>query len=610
MTNREIVTLLKRVSEVYDYIGADRFRIAAYQKAADSIQSLTDELSDLWKAGKLESVSGIGKTLASHLDELFRTGTVRHFEEVFSKVPEGVFPLTDIPGIGVRKAVKLVTALSIVGKVNVVAKLKKAAEEGKIAVIDGFGEKSQSDILDAIHRYSHGEVKDNRMPLPYAGAIASEVIEYLKLHQSVINAVTLGSLRRGVETIGDIDIAVTTKSPDDVVSYFLAYPKVKNVVERGKQGATVMLTNGRQIDLRVTDPSKFGAMLQYFTGSKAHNIKLREYALKRGLSLNEYGIKQSNKTPIGTAQDRQISNLKSQNYNSKLKIYEFTNEESFYSALGLPFIEPELREDRGEIQASIEKTLPRLVSLNDVKGDFHIHSDYDVETSHDRGVSTIGELIAEAVRLNYEFIGISDHNPSQSKHNNNDITSILKRRRSHFESYLSSHKSVRIQLLIMIECDILPDGNLPIPESAMEYLDGMIVSVHSTFGLTKTMMTQRILRGLAHPKAKILGHPTGRLLMKRPGYDADWDAIFSYLAKTGKAVEVNCCPERLDLPDSLVRKALKYGVKIALGSDSHDVSGMKYMPYGVLVSRRGWTTPRDVLNALSIDRLVQWMKYS
>src|SRR3989344_1314883 len=291
MTNQEIAQILSNIAAVYLLKGEDRFRLIAYEKAAESIRGLTQEVSDLWKAGKLTSIPGIGPNLASHIDELLRTGKVKHFQKVLKDIPESVFPLLQVPGLGIKRAYKLVTHFKIKDSKTVVERLLDAAQKGRIAQLEGFGEKSQEDIIEAIARFKRGQIKENRMPLPYAYAMASDVIDYLKKCPQVLTALPLGSLRRMVSTIGDIDVAVSTKDPDKATEWFLSYPKRKEIVEKGPQGTSILLTNGRQVDMRVIAPQQFGAMVQYFTGSKSHNIKLREFALKKGYSLNEYGIK-------------------------------------------------------------------------------------------------------------------------------------------------------------------------------------------------------------------------------------------------------------------------------------------------------------------------------
>jgi DNA polymerase (family X) len=597
-TNKDIARLLRQVAAAYTVTGESFFRTAAYERAAETIENSTLEVKDLWEERKLSGIPGIGASLSSHLDELFRTGSVKHFESVLKKLPQGMFALLDIPGFGPKKAFKLASIFKLEVAETAVVNLLKAAEQGKIAKLEGFGTKSQEDIIAAIGRFLGGQDKESRMPLPYASEIAEQIILYLKKLPEVTEAVPLGSLRRQVATIGDIDIAVSTQAPEKVLNWFINFPKKRELVEKGPAGATIRLSSGKQVDLRVQTPDKFGTMLQYFTGSKNHNIHLREVALKKGLSLNEYGIK--------TIKTQNIKH-KTGKYNTKEGIYEFDTEDGFYKAVGLPWIPPELREDRGEIEAAQNNKLPELIELTDIKGEFHVHSNYNLSPSHDLGSSSLTDIVQQSKKLGYEYIGISDHNPSVSNHNKNDIISILSRRKETFEQIMQSIKNTRVHLLIMLETDILPDGKLSIPDEASEYLDAFIVSIHSSFTIDRESMTRRILSGLSHPKAKILAHPTGRLIGSRESIEADWSRIFEFCREHDKALEINAFPQRLDLPDELVREAIGKKVKLVIDTDSHDASQMNLMRYGISVARRGWARPDDILNTLPYNTVYKWL---
>ena len=587
MTNLEIATLLRKIAAAYQILDENRFKIIAYDRAGDSIEHLTSEAKDLWDNGKLGEIPGVGEGIAHYLDELFRTGRVKHFDDVMARVPEGGFPLLSVPGLGPKKAFKLVKELGLAHANDVVAGLEKAAKAGKIASIEGFGEKSQEDILSSIATYKRGQIKENRMELPIADGIAQEVMAHLKKHPSVVRVDVLGSLRRQVSTIGDIDIAAATKKPEDVVKHFLTYPCQK-LVEQGQSGATILLHNGRQVDLRVQKPDAYGAMLQYFTGSKHHNIKLRTFALEEGLSLNEHGIK---RIKTGSTQ-------------------EYATEEAFYEAIKLPWIPPELREDKGEIEAAQAGKLPKLVEILDIKGDLHIHTSYNLESSHDLGVDSLGDHLTKAAELGYEYIGISDHNPSITNHTEDQIVDIMKRRKDKYEQLYSSwvQKVSKPKIFIMCEVDILPDGKLALPEKAFEYVDAVIVSVHSSFTQEKQHMTDRIVKAVnSYPKVRILGHPTGRLLLKREGLDADWGSVFAACKKQDVALEINAYPSRLDLPDDLVFDAVRLGLRFCINTDSHAVDQMELMKYGVAVARRGWAQTRDIVNTMGYNEFKKWL---
>lgn len=583
MTNLEIAKLLERVAAAYTIIDEQKFRfqIIAYQRAADTIEHVTSELKDLWEEGKLEGLPGIGASIRGYLEELFKTGKVRHFDEILRRVPESVFPLLSIPGFGPKRAYKLVKILGIKNPETVVSDLEKAAKAHKISSIEGFGEKSEADILEGIVRFCTREAKLTRMPLPYAFGIAKKIVEYLKKSPAVIRADPLGSLRRMVATVGDIDIAAATDKPKDVIDYFVNYPTTKRVLERGDATATIILESGTQIDLMVQSSQSYGALLQHFTGSKNHNIHLRELAIKKEMSLSEYGIK------------------------VKGKLKEFATEEEFYEALGLSWIPPELREDAGEIEVALEHRLPKLVELKDIKGDLHVHSSYDLEPSHDLGHNSMEEILEKARELDYGYITFSEHNPSITNHTEKQIYEIMKKRNNKIEQLKKSTKDVRI--INMLEVDILPDGNLAMSDRVLGELDGCVAAIHSSFNLSKEKMTERVLKALSNPCVRILGHPTGRLLRSREAYELDWDEVFDFCLKHDKALEINAWPERLDLPDVLVREAVEKGVKIVISTDAHKVSEMDLMFYGVAVARRGWAQKSDILNTLSYNEVSEWL---
>jgi len=599
MTNLEVSKKLRDVAAAYILKNKDRFRIIAYERLADLIAKSSVEIEDLWKDGKLSTFPGIGSTLSERLDELFRKGKVKHFEEAMKGLPESLFPLLDVQGFGPKRAFKLVTTLKLNNPKTVLNDLFDAAKAGKIAPIEGFGEKSQTDILKALEEYKKGLTHEVRMPLLYADAVASDMVTYLKKNPGVFTVLPLGSLRRKVSTIGDIDLAVSTNHSASVIEWFLKYPWMKTIVEKGDKGATIALSNGKQIDLRVQNPSQFGTMLQYFTGSKEHNIKLRELALQKGFSLSEYGLK-----PLPSSRNFK---LRYGAWDSKKGMWIFSSEERLYESLGLSWIPPELRENTGEIERAEKHKLPQIVTSKDIKGDFHIHTSYDLEPSHDLGASPLIDILHKASDMGYEYIGISDHNPSVSNHTDEDINTIMKLRKANYEHILSSNKSIRVKLFVMLETDILPSGELALPKKAFDYIDATIVSIHSSFAMDKETMTRRILTGLSHPKAKILAHPTGRLLGKRDGYQIDWEKLFKFCKENNKAIEINSNPDRLDLPDMLVKRAVEYGVKLVINSDSHDVSHMDFMPYGVSVARRGWAEKADIWNTMPYNKVVQWL---
>lgn len=585
MNNHEIAKLLKDVAAAYAIKNESkyRFQIIAYQKASDAIDNSTAEVSDLAKEDNLQKIQGVGPSLQEHLKELISTGHVKHFEKIMEDVPQAVFPLLDIPSFGPKKAYRLVSHFKLSDPKTVIKEVKKLAEDGKIAELEGFGEKSQSDILRAVTEYGQGVNKTSRMVLPYAGEIAEKLIEYMKKCKEVEKVYPLGSLRRRKETIGDVDIAVASKEPEKVIEHFVNYPYKDRVIERGPATSSLLISGGKHIDLMVQPPEAFGSLLQHFTGSKEHNVHLREYALKKGLSLSEYGIRSKDNPD---------------------KLTQYDDEVEFYKALGLDWIPPEIREDTGEIELAQKGLLPKLVELKDMKGDFHLHSSFPIEPSHDMGADTMETMIKKAESLGYQYLGFSEHNPSQSKHTDKQIYEILLQRSKKIEQLIKSNKNIRV--FSLLETDILPNGSLAINDEALSLLDATLVSIHSVFSMDKVEMTKRVLKGLSHPKAKILTHPTGRIINERPGYELDWKEIFAFCKAENKALEINAFPSRLDLSDQLVRQAVEHGIKLFIDTDSHAVEQMDLMQYGVSVARRGWATKDDILNAQEYNKIVDF----
>ncbi len=581
MTNLEIVRLLRAVTAVFKLKGESFFRIRAYENAADNIEHATRELKDIWEDGKLQTVPGIGANLSSHLEELFSTGSVNYFSQLFKDIPESVFEYLEIPGIGPKNALKLAKALGISRSYNAIKRLKQAAIEGKIQNIESFGKKSEKAILNGIEEYLR---REEHMLLPQAVKIAKDISEFLKKDSSVLECTWLGSLRRRSATIGDVDIAISSRKPGLVIERFTKYPQAKQILAAGKNTARLIHKNGTQIDIKIQTPAKFGALLQHFTGSKNHNIHLRELAKEKGLSLSEHGIK------VGKY------------------IKAYASEQLFYNALGMDWIPPELREDQGEIEAALIHNLPTLVKTENIKGDLHLHTNFNWISSHDNGDATMKQMADKALVLGYEYVGIGDHNPSLRSYTKNQIMSEIKRRTKAIEQLRYSYENINskrtIHLLNTLEVDILADGNLAAPTEGLNMLDYASVSIHSSMRMIQEKMTDRIIKGLSHPKAKILAHPSGRLLNKREGYEVNWDMLFKFAAEHNKWLEINAWPSRLDLQDTLVREAINYGVQLVINTDAHSPDHMDLMRYGVDVARRGWASANSIINTRS------WKQFS
>jgi len=588
MTNAEIAELLRNVAASYKIQneGKFRFQIIAYERAADAIEGTPTQIKDLAKDEKLGTIPGIGSSIQQHIQELLKTGKVKHFEMVMDGIPKAVFPLLHVPSIGPKKAFKLVTHFKLNNPNTVLQDLAKVAEEGKIATLENFGEKSQADILRALGEFKKGSGKTTRMVLPFAAELAKTVTTYLKQSSHIQEAEPLGSLRRRKETIGDVDIAISTDDPKEAIEHFAKYKHIDRLIEKGPVSISALVSGGRQVDIIALPKQQFGSLLQHFTGSKNHNVHLRELALKKGMSLSERGIKRTVK--------------------GKETLEEFNTEEKFYHALGMDWIPPEIREDTGEIERAITHDLPKLVELKDIKGDVHIHSSFPIEPSHDMGLTSMEDMLAYGKKLGYEYLGFSEHNPSLSKHTSQQIYDLLARRKEKIDKLNEINKDIKA--ISLLEVDILPSGELAVPEKAIQLLDGMLVSIHSVFSMDKEKMTKRVLSGFSHPKAKVLTHPTGRLLNERPGYELDFEQIFEFAKKQNKAIEINAWYSRLDLPDGLVREAVKQGVKLVIDTDSHQLDQMNNMEFGVSVARRGWAEKHDILNALPYNRFIEWIK--
>jgi len=585
-TNQEVASLLKAMSAAYEVKNENKFKVIAYDRAATSIEHLATEIKDLWDEKKINQIPGVGANITQHLNELFTKGKSKHFQRAMKDLPPAMFELIKLSGVGPKTALKLCRHLGVWKKTGALKRIKRAAEKEKIRLMPGFGKKSEMDILKAISTINFKKEERRRMLLPYAHKLAQKIISYLNQSPDVREVQPLGSLRRQCATIGDIDLAVKTKKPTRVINHFLGLSLIGQILAKGEKKATVILQSGVQVDLRTQSPETWGSMLQYFTGSKHHNISLREFAQKKKLSLSEYGIK----------------NLKNN------KLIKSKTEKDFYKAIGISWIPPEIRECRGEIKAAQKNKLPQLVTIEKIKGDLHLHSNLNVEPSHDLGENTMETMVRKAVNMGYRYIGFTEHNPSISNHSPRKIISILSRKKDEVDKInRTSIKKFNIRILNGLEVDILSDGSLAIPPKGLELLDYAIVSVHSSFNQSQRKMTRRILSALENPKARILGHPTGRKLGAREGYELNWEKIFDFFSKHNKILEINAFPDRLDLPDFLAREAILNGVKMIINTDSHQVSHMELMKYGVAVARRGWAEDKDIINTYPFNKLCEIM---
>jgi DNA polymerase (family 10) len=566
--NQDFAKIFFEVAELLELAEENTFRIRAYQKAASNIENLSENIESIYKQGgikALEDVPGIGKSIAEHIEELIRTGKLKTREDLLKKFPKSLLEIVAVPGIGPKTAILLHKKL----KIDTIEKLEKAAHDGTLEKLPGIRAKKIANILAGIElkkksigRFSIGTA------LPYAEAI----VEKLSKLKEVDKILPCGSLRRAKETIGDIDILITSKKPEKVMDAFVHLPQVVKVIAKGGTKTSVMLKNGMQADVRVVDPSSFGAAVYYFTGSKAHNIQIREMAVKKGLKINEYGIYKGSKKLGGE------------------------DENDIFRIMGLKYIPPEIREAQGEIEAAKADKLPHLIELKDIKGDLHMH------TKATDGSNTIEEMAAAAKKLGYEYIAITDHTKSTRVAGGLTEKEAL----AHLKKIDAANKKVSgIKLIRGMEVDILPDGRLDYPDSVLKEIDIVFASVHSNFKMSRTEMTKRIITAMKNKYVRVLSHPTGRLIGQRDAYEVDLNEVLKAAKDTGTFIELNANPIRLDLDDIHCRKAKEMGILIVITTDSHASSQLELMKYGILTAKRGWLEAKNVLNTLPYEKLMK-----
>ncbi len=572
MTNREIAEILGSIGDMMDILGENRFKVLAYRRAAENILSLGQDIRVYWRAGTLEEIPGVGSAIADKIDELLTTGELEFYDRLQDQVPPGVVSLLEIPDVGPKTARLLWEQMGL----QSVAEVEAAARTGELQRLPGLGAKSEAKILsgiEALHRRS------GRIPLGTAWPVATDLLEGLRATcPEVLDATVAGSLRRMRPTIGDIDLLAASEVPAAVMRAFAVLPRVAEVVLSGRTKTTVRLHNGLQVDLRVLEPKRWGAALQYFTGSRAHNVRVREIAQKQGLSLSEYGFKRQD----GGQDAGEIL---------------CPEEAKVYETLGLPWVAPELREDRGEIEAAVAGALPRLVEWDDIQGDLHAHTDWS------DGAGTLAEMAEAAQERGYRYLVISDH--TQSLGIANGLTpERLRAQRVEIDTLNEQWDG--FALLQGCELEIKADGSLDFTNEVLAELDFIVASVHSSLRQERVQITARVMNALHCPYVDVIGHPSGRILGQREESAVDLDSVIQGAAETSTALEVNSIPARLDLDDVHVRRALELGVRIAINSDAHHPGGLDSLPFGLATARRGWATASDVLNTMTTDELGTW----
>ncbi|TFU25992.1 DNA polymerase/3'-5' exonuclease PolX [Thermus tengchongensis] len=570
MRNQELARLFEEIGLMSEFLGDNPFRVRAYYQAARTLYDLDTPIEEVAKGGReaLLALPGIGPDLAEKILEFIKTGEIRKHRELAERVPKGVLAVMEVPGVGPKTARQLYDELGI----DSLEKLREALDRGDLLRLKGFGQKKAERIREGLALV---QVAGKRRPLGAVLSLARNLLAAIRDLPGVERAELCGSARRYKDTVGDLDYLVASERSEEVVKAFVKLPQVKEVYAQGKERATVFLKNGLQVDLRVVPPESWGSGLQYLTGSKEHSIRLRGLAQERGLKLSEYGVFRGERRLAGETEER------------------------VYEALGLPFIPPPLREDHGEIEAALEGRLPTLLELSQVKGDLQVHSTYS------DGQNSLEELWEAARALGYGYLGVTDHSPAVRVAGGPSPEEALKRIEA-IRRFNEGHGPP--YLLAGAEVDIRPDGSLDYPDWVLRELDLVLISIHSSFKLSKAEQTKRILRALENPFVHVLAHPTARLIGRRPPIEADWEAIFRKAKERGVAVEIDGYYDRMDLPDDLARMAYGMGLWISLSTDAHQVEHLRFMELAVGTAQRAWIGPERVLNTLSYQDLMAWLR--
>jgi DNA polymerase (family 10) len=561
MNNTEASAMLSAIAAILDIQGENPFKVRAFQNAAKTIGGLDVNFGSLIDEGKLLDLPGIGKAICEKLTELHKTGKLLYYEELRTAVPAGLHEIMRIPTLGAKKARLLWKELGVTS----CAELEAAAKAGRIAKLAGFSEKSQAKILEAIARV--GETAGFFLA-SQAVEVSREFLAYL--NPVVAGAAVAGSLRRGKPVVRDVDLLASSDQPREVIEHFSRSPAVRDIIGKGPTKCSVRLFNGMQVDLRVVAEDEYAPALLYFTGSKEHNVLLRSRAVKRGWTLNEYGL-----------------------YKGKKK-FEADTEEAIYKHLGLSYIPPELREARDEIDLAEADKIPQLIEAKDVVGVLHVHSTWS------DGTASIEDMASKARRLGYKWMGLSDHSKAASYAHGLDDDRLRQQMK---EVAALNAASKDFKILHGMEVDILPNGTLDLSDELCRNLDFVIGSIHSRFDMSEEEMTNRVCKAIEDPHFDVLGHPTGRLLLSRPGFKVDLDRVIRAAGKAGKVVEMNANPHRLDLDDTHARRAREQGVMMSIDPDAHSVSGLEDVQYGLMTARRAGVRAGDVLNSLSAEKV-------
>ena len=564
--NAKVASLLYEIAEILTIKG-DRFRSRAYQMAAQRVTALTEDIETVKGRDELVKIPGVGTSIAATISEFLETGDSTVLRELKESLPKGVPEMIELEGVGPKLAMRLNVELGIIS----IDSLEEAAKQHKIRELKGFGPKKEENILKAIEEYRS---RSGRFLLGEVLPIIQGILQYMGESKAVRLVEVAGSARRRKETVGDLDVLVSSLDPEVVTKKFVNMPPVARILAQGPTKSTIVLENRLQVDLRVIPPESYGAALQYFTGSKEHNVKLRTIGVREGFKLNEYGLFRRDTDELVVAED----------------------EAKIYAALGMDWMPPELRENTGEIEAAMEHTLPVLVEYSEVQGDLHVHSEWS------DGKVPIEMMVDKAEEMGLKYIAICDHTKSLAIANGLDEKRLLTQIEEIHEID-ENHPEIRV--LAGTECDILKDGTLDIDDKVLESLDWVVASIHSGFKMEVEEITDRFVTAIHNSNVRAIGHPTGRLIQRRSPYSVDLDTLFQEASEQGVYMEINCYPDRLDLSDVNSRRAKEMGVCMTLGSDAHSPSEMEFLPLGVSVARRGWLEKRDVINCRKIEDVMK-----
>jgi len=568
--NREVAAVLYEMAELLELQAENRFKIIAYSKAARAIESLQEDIVKVCQEGRLEAIPGVGKAIAAKVEEYLQTGQIQAHQELLAKTPPGLAQLLQISGLGPKTIAMLHEKLGV----SSLDDLEAAAREHRIRRLPRMGPTREGNILRAIERYKK---RSTRILYSAAEPAVQQIMSYLQGLEGIEHITAAGSFRRAKETVGDIDILATASRPEEIVAAFVRMPLVEEVLARGPTKASVVVRDTIQVDLRIVEHRSFGTVLQYFTGSKEHNVRLRQIALDRGYSLSEYSLTR-------LSDGRELF---------------FDREEDVYSALGLAYIPPEMREDRGEIEAAMHGRLPELVAVGDIRGDLHVHSNWS------DGMASLLDLARAARGLGYEYIAVCDHSPSVGIAGGLSPERLMQK----MQAVDAANEELEgITILMGAEVDIKADGKLDYPDDLLAECDVVVASVHMAQQQSERALTGRLVSAIENENVDIIAHPTGRIIGQREPYDIDLQAVFEAAARTGTAMEINAYPSRLDLSDVNARAAKEAGVKMAINSDAHDIEQLTTMKYGVNVGRRAWLESHDLLNAMPLSDLCSLLK--